>query len=108
MIVIKMEIWPNGSRQHRVELGALTLININPDDLATANYDVRLYRSDRTRDLDAVVKEARGADVQCIGLVTGFKRLKRNAWSLLFLAIASLRPSERDGDDLNFGFGQPH
>ena len=104
MIVVKMEIWPKGSRCGRVEVGAMTIVNCSPDDqLASADYAVRLYRGDQDRDLDQVVRDARWTDVRRSGLVTGFKRLRRNGWSLLFLAIASLRPVMRDGDDIDLG-----
>jgi hypothetical protein len=102
MIVIKMEIWPNGSRNGRVEAGVMTIENVTPEDLAVADYAVRLYHGDAIRDLDQVVRDARASDVIRHGLVQRFRRLHRNAWSLLFLALASLSPAERNEDDLDF------
>lgn len=90
MIVVKLEIWPDGSRPGRIEVGAMTIVNVTPGDLATADYAVRFYRGSLVRTLDQVVKEAYQGDVIRDGVVKSFQRLKHSAWSLLGLASASV------------------
>lgn len=47
MLVIRMEIWPQGNEQKKETVATATIINDGSGDDRTGNYDVTLYNGKR-------------------------------------------------------------
>jgi len=78
MIVIKAELWPFGSEEHKQNLGHATIVNDGSGDNSTGNYKVTLFtKHEKPR-------------VWKVGNITGFPRLKLGAWDLLYRGLKSL------------------
>lgn len=75
MVVISIELWPQGDPTHRRSLGLAHIENDGSGDASTGNYKVTLFGFGER------------AQVWKVGRVEGFKRLKLGGWDLLYRAL---------------------
>jgi hypothetical protein len=84
MIVVKVEMWPGGDESRAQEFARATITNQVKTTVQSAgkfgDYAVRLSAGIQGR--PECMKRTRKA-----GTVTGFDRVRRGIWDLLFLAL---------------------
>ncbi len=87
MIVVKLFIWPGGDESKAVEIGHATLANQTITSLRTGG-----YLGDYTVKLHGGVhgRPELSKRVWKKGTITGFHRVERGAWDLLYLALRNL------------------
>lgn len=82
MIVVKIELWPFGDESRAKLLHVGHIWNTGQGDLVTGEYQASFHGK-------------RGGGWRQ-GAVTGFKRQRRTAWELLYLALGNaLEPREK-------------
>ena len=80
MIKITMELWPFGQELGKRHLGTAVIGNDATGTAFTGNYNIILSKAGKGME-DAVWKRGR---------VKGFKRKKKLAWDLLYLALRDI------------------
>lgn len=94
MIVVRVELWPQGDKSKARCLGEAEIANVG-DTQQAGDYDVRL------------LKWGAGRRTWKAGRVTGFPRLKLGPWDLLYRALAAIvhgrnrgtKPPDADGGE---------
>lgn len=78
MLVIRIEIWPDGNMSKARILGHGTISNISPDTLELGSYEASF---DSMGPGGPIYREA---------VVERFKRQERDSWELLYLALKDI------------------
>lgn len=79
MLVVRLEVWPEGDESRKRDLGRAEIVNDETGTDTLGNYDFR-------------VRNARG-DVFHEGRVERWPRLSRGPWALLFRCMSRVRAS---------------
>ncbi len=80
MIVLRVEVWPDGDQKRAREIGVVEIANDETGTADRGNYSVRRKRGHAPDTLPG----AAGC------YVTGFDRTRRTAWDLAFVALRGL------------------
>ncbi len=80
MIKVTMELWPFGEEKYKTHLGTAIIGNDATGTVTSGNYNITLSKAGKGME-DAVWKRGR---------VEGFKRKKKLAWDLLYLALRDI------------------
>lgn len=80
MLVVRIELWPRGSEEHKRELGIAYIANDVSGTPDTGNYNVRFMKSPEYAKHPGVWKSAR---------VESFPRRRLGPWDLLYRALHS-------------------
>lgn len=82
MIVIKVELWPKGDPARAKDMGFATIENDGTGTDKAGNYKVTLFKW---------TKGGKGSrSIWKQGGVSGFDRMKRGPWDLLFRALRGI------------------
>lgn len=88
MLKVTIELWPHGDEERKRTLGTIDIWNDATGTHEVGNYTVRL-----SKELDQVKKKG-GAWRK--GKVTGFARLKKGPYDLLYLALKACGMDQRN------------
>lgn len=92
MIVVKIEMWPRGSRERAREIGRMYIYNDGGTD-DRGDYEVRVCRRGRLeRTPDQIVA---GEGFTRTARIEGYPRLALNVWRLIVRALMASFPEER-------------
>jgi hypothetical protein len=79
MMVVRIELWPQGDESQKRELGVAHVANVG-GSTESGNYKVTLFKSPEYAKRDGVWKR---------GVVMNFPRLRLGPWDLLLRALSS-------------------
>jgi hypothetical protein len=92
MLVVKIEMWPQGDHTKARSLGVATIANTG-GDTTLGDYECHFFKSSEyseqaeTRPLHEMLTRPKAKEIWHKSEVRGFPRLKLGPWDLLFLAL---------------------
>jgi hypothetical protein len=104
MLVVKIEMWPQGDHTKARSIGVATIANTG-GDTTLGDYECRLFKSPenskKARPLHEMLTRPKAKETWRKGTVQGFPRIKLGPWDLLFRALGALVSDKNTGVEFN-------
>jgi hypothetical protein len=92
MIVVKIEMWPQGRENKAREIGRTYIFN-NGGTMTKGDYEVRVCRRGKFEKTTEDIRDAKG--FTRVAKVLKYPRLAKNVWCLIVRALQEAFPEEK-------------